>query len=180
MSTETSSNLTSKLTVKDIIILTILLAVLTSLLFGCSSPEPVSISEPSPVNGDTDVTYLKQLYKTYNEEFFNNHLPKDTEITTELGGVDDMANTWCKKDDGTACKIQFNLHYVAAPRSAQATLLHEMCHVRVWSKVLPDARPAIIDQNVYYHGRTWRSCMLAVDAAGAFRQINIDYYDGDK
>ncbi len=160
------------------IALTIALAVLFFWLFGCSCPQEINVvylPVPLSASGDTDVQFLQSSYRNFNEQYFNNHLDKNTKISVELGG-ENMADTWCDNDDGTGCTIKFNLHYVASPRVGQSTLLHEMCHVKIWSKNLPQNRPEFTDQQHYDHGRLWRTCMLNLDSQGAFREINIDYY----
>jgi hypothetical protein len=163
-------------TVPKKVILVIMLAIWASWMFGGSHPLDKSIDLPKPMasNGDIDTAYLQKLYVIYNDQYFDNRLTKTPEINVELNS-EDMADTQC--DDSAAdCEIRFNLHYTAAPRVAQQALLHEMCHIRNWSKNLPQDRPAFMDQKAYDHNRGWRTCMLALDAAGAFRQINIDYY----
>lgn len=151
------------------VVFTILLAVLAFWLFGCCP----SVSTTS--HGETDTAYLQQLFAIYNDQYFNNHLPKVPKIDTENGGPD-MADSWCDDEQGTSCHISFNLHYTAAPRTSQAVLLHEMCHIKVWSKDLAKNKPAMMSESEYFHGHLWRSCMLSLDSEGAFREINIDYY----
>lgn len=155
---------------------TIMLAILAVVLFGCSPPSEkfVDVPLPSASNGETDAAYLQHLYEIYNEQYFQNHLDKAPKINIELTG-NNMADTWCDNPDGTGCAIRFNMHYVAAPRVGQTTILHEMCHIKVWPQTF--ANQPLLPSTVYDHGRSWRSCMLALDMQGAFRQINIDFYN---
>ena len=156
------------------IVFTIALAVLFWALLGCSQPyheTVIEIATPATSNGDTDAAFLQHAYASYNDQLFGNHLTKTPKIDVDLHNSD-MANTTCD-DDGTNCTLSFNLKYVAAPRAAQAVLLHEMCHIKVWSKHLSNEHDA---GSEFYHDRSWRTCMLGLDAQGAFRQINIDYY----
>lgn len=102
---------------------------------------------------------LNVWYDEYNETYFATRLPHDVVIDySETGPF--MATTM-KMSDGRF-HIAFNEKYVASPRVAHIILLHEMCHVKTW------------EENG--HGRLWRSCMLSLDASGAFRAELIDGY----
>lgn len=169
----TKPSLDPRLRLRTKILLTIALAVLVWSLFGCRNPEGPGGSEVSAprtiVFTKTVVTaaYLKDLYRINNETFFQNKLPKDSEIN--LSEETDMASTMCQ-DDGTECVVKFNLKYVLAKRVADFTMLHEQCHIKIWNKELDS-----FGQQVE-HGKVWRTCMLQLDAAGAFREIIIDGY----
>jgi hypothetical protein len=165
---------------KHKVLLVIALAFLASWLFGCSS-EPVYSSgrvvvEPTPPSGDTDEPYLRSLYSSYNDLYFDNKLPKNTKFFNTLGGTD-MADTECD-ESGENCVMRFNPHYTAAPRTAESAMMHEMCHVKVWTKLLDSNRPPMQDQHAYAHSKPWQSCMLILDTEGAFRHNAIDYYQG--
>ena len=160
----------------------IILAVIVSLLFGCSRPEPTY--EPMLSSGgieivsslETSEDSLARMYVAYNDLYFDNKLPTETKVFYTLGG-ENMADTECD-DSGRNCVMRFNPHYTAANRVAEATMLHEMCHVKVWTRLLESNRPPMVDQRVYDHSKPWQSCMLSLDSMGAFRQINIDLYQG--
>ena len=154
------------------ILLTILLAVLCSWLFGREREHYVPIPSPETANGETDVAYLQQLYAVYNEAYFHNRLTKTPRIDLSETS-NNMATTFCKNENDTDCEIEFNEKYVAAPRVADFTMLHEQCHVKTWMKDTDDFGIQID------HGKMWRSCMLELDAEGAFRQIFIDNYRED-
>ena len=127
--------------------------------------------------GDVDEAYLGRLFASYNDLYFDNKLPKDTKFFNTLGG-DNMADTECD-ELGQNCVVRFNPHYTAAVRVAEGTMLHEMCHMKVWTRVLESNRPPMADKVQYDHdNKPWQSCMLSMDAMGAFRHINIDYYQG--
>ncbi len=109
----------------------------------------------------------KILSKQVAEGLFQNKLPKDSEIN--LFEETDMASTMCQ-DDGTGCVVKFNLKYVLARRVAEFTMLHEQCHIKIWNKELDSSGQQV------EHGKVWRTCMLQLDATGAFREILIDGY----
>jgi len=160
--------------------LVIIFAVLASWLFGCNSQcfyssgkIVVEVQQPSD---DTDEAYLGRLYAAYNDEYFDNKLPKDTKVFYTLGGTD-MADSECD-DFGKQCVIRFNPHYTAAPRTAESAMLHEACHVKVWTKLLESNRPPMEDKSRYGHSKPWQSCMLQLDVMGAFRHNQIDFYQG--
>ena len=149
------------------ILLTILLAVLAVLLFGCRKPESgpeVVVANAAIYTPKSTVTtaYLEDLYKTDNETFFQNKLPSVSINLLEMKGTA-MATTVCD-ESATECELKFNLKYVAAKRVANFTMLHEMCHVKTW------------DKDSDSHGKVWRTCMLQLDSVGAFREILIDNY----
>lgn len=158
------------MTTRNKILLTIFLAVLAVWVFGCGgqqdSPAPNTVVfAPKPV---VTTAYLEDLYKTDNETFFRNRLPASPAISVDEIDPKNMATTMCD-DPVTTCDVKFNLKYVAARRVADFTMLHEMCHIKVWNKEMN------LGQQVE-HGKLWRSCMLELDAAGAFREIIIDNY----
>lgn len=159
------------------IALTVVLAVMVWLAFGCSQPSEKFFQHaiPATANGETDAAYLQHMYAIFNDQYFHNRLTQTPVINTELTG-DDMAETVCNNNDGTACKMSFNLHFTASPRVAEGVMLHEMCHVKVWPShiYVGDFPPA--SGSEFYHDRVWRACMLSLDTQGAFRVINIDYY----
>jgi len=148
------------MTTRNKVLLTILLAVIFWAIFGCTPR--VTTNSSTRVANDVTVSYLRQSYATYNEEFFRNRLPKDTHIDMSPE-TDDMATTSCNLE-GTGCVLHFNPRYVLASRVADFTMLHEMCHIKTWG---PES---------VKHGRVWRACMMQLDLQGAFRDIIIDRY----
>ena len=109
---------------------------------------------------------LYQLYDGYNDEYFDNKLPKNTVIDWDETG-DYMATTNLLPDG--RFHIAFNPHYITAMRVARTSMLHEMCHIQTWGE---------LDYQTGRHGPQWRTCMLGLDAAGAWRREMIDYYEG--
>jgi hypothetical protein len=161
------------------IVLTILLGVIAFLLFGHAPQQEPSMPEvyvdtPVTTMGETDAAYLHQLYDTYNAVYFHDRLPKNIKIDLSEH-TKRMASSFCHDDAGTNCEISYNERYTLAPRVADFTMLHEMCHIKVWSTDR-DFFGVQID-----HGRLWRSCMLQIDMQGGFRQIIIDnYFEGPR
>jgi hypothetical protein len=158
------------------IALTIVLAVIATWLFGC---DYVRKQTRTYVDNDSDVNAdeLKKIYNNYNDLYFDNKLPTDTKFYYDLTGSN-MADTGCD-DEGKNCVMRFNPKFTAAYRVAQGTMLHEMCHEKVWTKLLDKDRPAMEDQRAYDHSFVWQGCMLSLDTMGAFRHVNIDYYTGN-
>jgi hypothetical protein len=164
-----------KFTTREKVLITILLAVIASWLFGCCRSRDHYVEIPFPATADRlpDAAYFQKAYAIYNDAYFDNKLPKA--ITIDLLETNDeyMASTMCD-DTGTVCTIHFNLKYVSAERVAKITMKHEMCHVKTWMKDMD----SLGVQND--HGKIWRSCMLQLDMQGAFRQDIIDGYRGDR
>ncbi|VVB50932.1 SprT-like family protein [uncultured archaeon] len=153
------------MSIKTKILLTIASVVLCSWLFGCGA-QKVSTRQPELSDGsDTNLTFLSVAHSAYNEEYFGGKLRAHI-------GLDEtqyMASTICE-DDGSDCRINFNLRYTVAPRVALITMLHEMCHEKTWMQ-----DKDMLGKQIG-HGYHWRSCMVLLDAEGAFRKIIIDNY----
>jgi hypothetical protein len=152
-----------KLTTREKVLLTILLAVIASWLSGCNSSS-ASTSDELP-----NVAFFQQIYDTYNNQYFDNKLPKTVDIDLLEPNDKFMASTMCDSI-GVNCKIHFNMKYVSADRVARITMKHEMCHVKTWMKDMDSLGMQV------EHGKIWRSCMLQLDIQGAFRQDIIDGY----
>ena len=162
-----------KLRLRDKIIITIILAVICSALFGCAESSDPTPAHPGdryvmvPIGGDeTTVEFLQDSYRIYNEEYFHNRLTKTPKIRI-VNNMEAMADTVC---DFGSCTMRFNPRYSAAPRVASLNLLHEMCHIKVWGQEGVGGNS---------HDRVWRSCMLSLDMQGAFRELLIDRYQED-
>ena len=145
------------------------IAVIAAILFFCATQ----------LFGDTSVSLLQRTYTAYNEQYFGDKLPKVDDVAISLDLHDDgFVATTDKGLDGEHFRIRFNMKYAAAEKFAQATLLHEMCHMKTWDKDR-DFMGAWEE-----HGKLWRSCMLTLDSEGAFRDLEIDNYrevmNGDK
>lgn len=155
------------------IILTILMAAITFWLFGCAS----KTRRNDTANRNSRLpAHLDKWYAAYNEEYFNNTLPKDVVIDWGLSGEESIATTIRMSDK--RFHIAFNDFYARAERVAHTTLLHEMCHIPTYDEdegadgAFPD-----LTQIQRTHGPQWRACMLRIDGMGAFRRELIDGYD---
>jgi hypothetical protein len=155
-----------KLSLREKVFITVLLAVVFSWLQGCSREHYVGV--PAVSYGVTDAAYLQHAYQAYNEGYFQNKLTQTPVIDMDEPNDSNMASTMC--DESGNCIIHFNPKYVAAPRIGDQTLLHEMCHEKTWMQDM-DSLGMQID-----HGKKWRGCMLNLDMQGAFREIIIDGY----
>jgi hypothetical protein len=158
-----------KLTLREKILITILLAVLASWLGGCSREHYVELPDTATADGMTDAAFLQRLYATDNESYFHNRLPKVIKIDMLGSNQANIADTFCDPT-GLDCVMHFNDKFSSAPRVAALFMLHEQCHIKTWTKDR-DSLGQQID-----HGRDWRTCMVGLDAEGAFRQLLIDNY----
>lgn len=108
---------------------------------------------------------LDAWYRDYNDNYFQNRLPKNTVVDYSEHRDDIMAAT-SQFDDGRF-HIAFNEKYAKSARFAHLLMLHEQCHIDTWDEKEE-------------HGKRWRACMLVVEFEGAFRGILIDGYTGDE
>lgn len=154
------------------ILLTVVLAVVVWMILGCCKGPEHFVPVPSATNG-INTAYLERLYQTYNEGYFHNRLAKTPVINVDEHDPNYMATTIC---DEEKCKIQFNTVFITGARVAEFTMLHEMCHVKTWKQEVQEIGGKVVQID---HGKVWRSCMLTLDAEGAFREIIIDNYKED-
>lgn len=105
---------------------------------------------------------LNMWYDEFNDEYFENDLPKNVVIDYGITGNEDEIAATSQLPDGRF-HIAFNEDYARAPRVAHVFLIHEMCHIKTWGEIAE-------------HGSRWRTCMLVVDAEGAHRSQLIDGY----
>jgi hypothetical protein len=122
----------------------------------------VQSHEGSRPTAALSVSQLQATYDSFNEEYFNNSLPKNTVV--DYGEYDDDFMGTTQVIAGNRFHIALNESYTSGARNARLTLLHEQCHIKTWQ------------QEIDEHGKRWRSCMLSLDAAGAFREQIIDGY----
>jgi hypothetical protein len=107
-------------------------------------------------------TDLRAVYVEFNDEYFHNTLPKDTVI--DYAGHDDRYVATTRQIEDGRFHIALNKNYAGSMEAARLTILHEDCHIKTWNQEFDE------------HGKRWRACMLALDAAGAFREQIIDGY----
>jgi hypothetical protein len=125
-------------------------------------------SEPS-----VSATAVRLSYTGANQEYFGNTLPENIMVTMDEHDPKWEAST-TKRTDGIFW-IRFNEKYITSERTANLILLHEMCHVKVWDRTHEDPSKFDGDKDGG-HNEIWRSCMLELDAQGAFRMQLIDGY----
>jgi predicted SprT family Zn-dependent metalloprotease len=112
-------------------------------------------------------------YRNFNEQYFNNRLPKDPIIDYAESGPN-LATT-----DLLPSKqfhIAFNEKYTQSERVVRQIMLHEQCHIKAWAS---NGNWTLEDYQTEFHGKKWRACMLQLDMQGAFRREMIDYYEGN-
>jgi len=136
----------------------------------CEKPAETHAILPDLKGSDTTLAWLQGIYPLFNDAYFENKLPQDVEIDLLEHDPNSMATTDCTSSNKN-CKIHFNYKYVVAPRNAELTMLHEMCHIPTFDEHVPGA-----SGQVALHGPHWRICMLKLDIQGAFRYILIDGY----
>lgn len=109
----------------------------------------------------------QKWYEEFNQRYFDSKLPTDVVIDDADYDIHRLASTFRMKDG--RFHIAFNLYFTHSERVKRTALLHEMCHVKEFSEF--DGPP------YHEHGARWRTCMLAIDAADAFRNELIDGYE---
>jgi hypothetical protein len=107
---------------------------------------------------------LDKWYATYNAEYFNDKLPKNTIIS--WNEVDDRYMATTTVLPSGRYHIAFNKKYCLADRVAHITLLHEDCHILTFTEVSEGKKEE--------HGPRWRTCMLHLALQGAFESELID------
>ena len=100
---------------------------------------------------------LKCWYKDYNEKYFSNHLPENTDVGY---GPCPIANVQaCDWNEPGHFVIRLIPKYNLAPDTAHFTLLHEMCHLDTFNSEIED------------HGPMWQACMHRLANLGAFDNL---------
>jgi hypothetical protein len=140
------------------ILITIVLAILAVWLQGLMDKVPEHETEAiaNLTNDGPTVPDLLGFYETYNEEFFQNKLPRNTVVDWSETDSHLMARV---RETNGVFHIGLNLKFSSANRIARLMILHEMCHI----KYFDDS-----------HGPLWRGCMLTLEMEGANRAILID------
>jgi hypothetical protein len=105
---------------------------------------------------------LQEAYAENNDDFFLGQLPKDARIEWTAGlrnenGHRAMGLTIMNEQGQFIIKIDRESN--AVMRVAKFTLIHEECHVKLWTKEFDD------------HGFKFQSCMLDIAARGGFHDL---------
>lgn len=103
---------------------------------------------------------LQFMYGDFNEEFFANHLPKNTKIIFETP-IPSGAKGETQKVGGNYI-IFIDSYYDRDMGAATDTLFHEMCHVEV---------PWEAADGLDGHGPQFQGCMHRLANEGAFEDI---------
>lgn len=104
---------------------------------------------------------LQYMYEVYNEEYFDNKLPKDTKVIYTTPIPDAMAQGETFKI-GDSYVIWIDAHYDNSMGVASETELHEMCHVKL---------PWDIPDGIDGHGPKFQACMHNLADQGAFEGL---------
>ncbi len=134
----------------------------------------VQVAHPTVIPSLTAAMNTKELrakYAEFNTHFFDNALPSAKDIELDYGEYNPRYMAQTHLLPGHTFHIAMNESYAISERNADLTLLHEMCHVRVWNQDIDD------NGVITPHGQHWRSCMLDLDRKGAFRIELIDGYE---
>lgn len=102
---------------------------------------------------------LDSWFAGYNHAYFQDELPKDTEISHNLQDPRFMAVTFY---DNGRYHIAFNPAYNISGKTEQLNLIHEMCHIRVFVEQ---------DEEAEDHGPHFQRCMMDLAKQGAFKDI---------
>lgn len=97
---------------------------------------------------------LANWYSSYNMQYFDDGLPRDTELV--YGPLKDAMGETTRV--GGRFRITIDKRWAPAEVTQEATLLHEMCHVETWTE---------LDK----HGPRWRTCVKRLQIAGAFDDL---------
>lgn len=97
---------------------------------------------------------LKRWFRQYNQKYFDGGLPSDTRISycwvTKAHGN-------CNLESDGKFHIRINPDGTGTREARKFTLLHEMCHVKLW----PNGA----------HGKAFNQEMLRLATAGAFEGL---------
>jgi hypothetical protein len=114
---------------------------------------------PMPVDVPLTDQQLQSWYAGFNEEYFDDKLPKDTVIAwADLTARKYMGSTVCDVL-GKNCRIQIDQFTNKTPRTTRMTIAHETCHVATWG------------QDKIDHGMYFQNCMRQMANKGAFENI---------
>lgn len=109
---------------------------------------------------------LRANFEYFNEQWFDNKLPKDVlvhysdlTVEKEMGVTDLYANG--------AYVIRIDRKTNPIQKTADFTLLHEMCHVKIGMS----SDLTIGKQGLDTHGPLFQSCMLDLAGRGAFKDL---------
>ena len=113
---------------------------------------------PQLHNRPNDINKLELYYQIYNEQYFDNRLPKDVIIYWDTSiEVDELAVTSLNQS-ADQFVVRFSLNLQFSDALSRMVLLHEMVHIKLWNV----ARG---------HGKAFQDEMLSLANRGAFEQL---------
>jgi hypothetical protein len=134
------------------------LAVLVVSTAGISITQRIYAARPFWVTASPTQVQLQEDYRQYNSGWFAGDLPDNVIVkySTAPDRPDTMGLTEVENNHFV---IYIDPRYHAHNRkAAEVTLLHEMCHIRVWDVTEPGDE----------HGAPWKACMVGLAENGAF------------
>jgi len=105
-----------------------------------------------------DVSQLELSYRIYNEEYFDNRLPREVIIYWDASlGVDELGVTSrSQSTEQFVVRLSLNLQFSEA--LTRMVLLHEMVHIKLWGVTRG-------------HGQPFQDEMLSLAKKGAFQNL---------
>ena len=109
-------------------------------------------------NQPKDVNELELYYRIYNEQYFENILPKTVIIYWDASvGVDELGFTSLSQTtEQFVIRLSLNLQFSEA--LTRMVLLHEMVHIKLWTVTRG-------------HGKPFQDEMLSLAKRGAFERL---------
>ena len=116
----------------------------------------------------TDGPTVQSLYDAYNAAYFNDQLPPILVVLQSPPpvGKEELEGETEHTVGSHWYKIFISPKYNITGDQQAETVLHEMCHVKVWE----DAETSGVSYDGG-HGAPWQGCMLGLAKQGAFASI---------
>jgi hypothetical protein len=135
----------------------LLRAALLVLSFSCSFFTAPQSAMRSTADFATNADF-QSWYAGYNEEYFFNRLPKDTEISWgNLTPINAIGTTVHRESGSFSIFIDRTLNPTV--QQARMTEIHEICHIATWG------------QEFDQHASKFQGCMVNLAVHGAFADL---------
>lgn len=117
----------------------------------------------SPITPTTAI--MQAEFDEYNRKYFDNQLENVTVIVGDLTANTQMGLTTKRKDNSFLITIDRKTNPIL--KTADLTMLHEMCHVRLDGKMFLAVGESTLDA----HGPAHEACMLDLAKQGAMKDL---------